>query len=142
MTVINGSAGVPPEPDWALLFNDELDQTLAREAWKSIVANMRQAETFSPLNAHAIKRLIEFRIVYETASRHIAEEGPILKRARAKVGVWSPWWSVMRQADEAIRLLEAELGIPPTRRAKASKASRSGSRKWSAADEFLDGVKR
>ena len=137
ITVIGGGGGVPPEPNWTLTFADELDQVLASGAWTAVISEMRQAEILSVANGHAIKRLVEFRIHYEHAARHVAENGPVLKRVRAKTGQWNPWWSVMRQADEKIRALEAELGISPVRRAKAGKVARPGPKRWSPADEFL-----
>ena len=138
MTVIEGGVGVLAEPDWSLFFDDELDQRAARETWASVIAEMRKSSILSSVNVHAIQRLCQFKVVYELAARHIAVEGPILKRARAKVGVWSPWWSVMRQADEVLRALENELGISPTSRKKASPAPVAKPRPLVAADEFLD----
>jgi P27 family predicted phage terminase small subunit len=135
--VIEGGDGTPPEPDWAMYFADDLDLLLARETWRTVVAEMREAQILSVGTGHLIYRLVQFRVIYERAARQVAEHGPILKRPRAKVGVWSPWWSVMRQSSEELRQIEAELGISPARRSRAGKVARAKPRGWVPADEFL-----
>ncbi len=138
LDVIDGGAGVPPEPEWKLRYSDDLDIALARETWRRVVTEMRAAEVLSVVNGHAIERLVEFRIIYEQAGRYVAEQGHLLKRARAKTGQWNLWWSVMRQAEETLRLIEAELGISPVRRSKATKAPKPAVRKPVPADEWLN----
>lgn len=124
ITTIEGGDGVPAEPDWSILYANEDDMHEAREAWASVVSDLRTAGTLSVANGHAIRRLADFRVQYERAARHVAENGAIIKAVRAKTGQFNPYWAVMKHADEAIRTLEAELGIPPTRRGKAKKVER------------------
>lgn len=141
LTSVPAGDGVPPEPEWASLYADELDIAAAREEWGVVLREMRETGTLSVANGHAIRRLVEFRVQYERASRHVAEHGPILKAKRAKVGQWNPYWSVMTKADESIRVLEAELGLAPTRRAKAAKVERKA-KTSRASDAFLRPVSK
>ena len=134
---IDGDEGVPPEPEWALHYSDELDIEVARDEWGVVVREMQGAETLAVANGHAIRRLVEFRIQWRRASEHVAEHGAIIKaKTTGKGGQWNPHWSVMRQADDKIRALEAELGLSPRRRAAAVKAKRRLNR-GSAADDYL-----
>jgi phage terminase small subunit len=134
---ISGGDGLPPEPDWSSIYSDELDIAEAHEQWGIVTRELVTAGTISVANGHSIKRLVEFRVQYERAARHVAEKGAILAPTskKAKVGQWNPFWSVMRQADESIRVMEAELGIAPVRRGKATKVQR-GKKATRAADEF------
>jgi P27 family predicted phage terminase small subunit len=138
LTEIVGGDGSPPEPDWSSIYADEFDIAAAHHEWGIVIRELRASVTLSVANGHEIRRLVEFRVQYERASNHVAEHGPILKptNKKAKVGQWNPYWSVMRQANEAIRALEAELGLAPTRRGNATKVNR-GKKTSRAADEFL-----
>ncbi|WP_258596653.1 P27 family phage terminase small subunit [Mesorhizobium sp. AR07] len=122
MQGIEGGNGTPDEPDWASLYADEFDIAAAHEEWGIVVRELRDAVTLSVANGHAVRRLVEYRVQFERASRHVAEYGPILEPTskKAKVGQWNPYWSVMRQAGEAIRALEAELGLAPVQRDKGA----------------------
>lgn len=137
MKAIDGGNGVPPEPDWSL-YSSPREIALARSWWSEIVAAMRSAETLTVANGSAIQRLVNFRVIEDQASRHVAEHGAIFKPAgsTALVGQWNPYWKVWRQADESIRQLEAELALAPTRRHRAGKVKRkaTGPR---AADTYL-----
>ena len=137
LRTIEGGDGEPPEPDWALHYSDELDIEVARDEWGVVVREMQRAETLAVCNGHAIRRLVEFRIQWRRASEHVAEHGAIiLGKTTGRGGQWNPFWSVMRQADDKIRALEAELGLAPRRRAAAVKAKRRLNRR-SAADDYL-----
>lgn len=140
-SAIDGGDGLPPEPDWASLFDDELDIATAHERWGVICRELQAANTLAVVNGDAIKRLVDFYVQYERASRHVAEHGAILppKTKKAKVGQWNPFWSVMRQADKTICVLEAELGLTPVRRGKAEQVKR-GKTKTRAADAYLKPV--
>jgi phage terminase small subunit len=82
---------------------------------------MRSAGTLSCGNGHAIKRLVEHRVTYEMAMARVAKQGAVVRSVRTRGQVANPWWRVVRQAEETVRLLEAELGIAPVRRGKAKK---------------------
>jgi P27 family predicted phage terminase small subunit len=133
---IDGGGGVPPEPDWRSLYSDVLDVATAHEEWGLVVRELQDAGTLAICNGHAVKRLVEFRVQYERASRQVAETGAIVKAKRTKVPAYSPYWVVMRQADEAIRVLEAELGLAPVRRGKATKVQRA-KKNPRAADAYI-----
>jgi P27 family predicted phage terminase small subunit len=127
------------EPDWASKYTDDLDIAAARAHWARVIDDLSVSGGLSPDNGHAIRRLVEFRVVYERSSRHVAEQGPILAGKRAKVGQWNPHWSAMRQAAADILALEAELGLLPTRRGKIVKVE-GGKAAPRAADRFLRAV--
>ena len=139
MSSIPGGAGVPLEPDWQSLYNDTLDIAEAREQWGIVTREMASAGTLVVANEDAIRRLIEFRVIYQRSSRHVAEHGPILKAKRAKIGQWNPHWSVMRQASAEITVLEARLGLDPVARGKATKVQRA-KKAPRAADTYLKAV--
>jgi P27 family predicted phage terminase small subunit len=124
------------EPLWHLIYTGD-DIERASDHWRSIVAEMREASTLSAGNAHAIKRLVDFRVIFEKSSRHVATNGPVLpaRDNRASAGKRNPYWAVMRQAAETVAGLEAELGISPIRRARAAKVAKR--RPAKAADLYL-----
>jgi phage terminase small subunit len=124
LDTVAGGDGCPPEPHWQDIFADELERAFAHEQWGTIMRDMHDAAILSVANGHAVRRLVEFRVQYERASRHVAENGAILPAAKAKIGQHNPYWTVMRRADEAIKLLEAELGLSPVRRGRAVKVTR------------------
>jgi phage terminase small subunit len=103
---------------------------------------MQGAETLAVCNGHAIRRLVMFRVQFDRAANHVAKHGAIIKgKTTGRGGQWNPFWSVMRQADDKIRALEAELGLSPRRRAAAVKAKRRMNR-GRAADDYLDPPRR
>jgi P27 family predicted phage terminase small subunit len=124
------------EPDWSAIFTDADDQAEAAKQWATLVEELTTAGTLAVANGHTMIRLVEFRIQYRKAARHVAEHGAILTAKRAKVGQWNPFWTVMRQADERIVVLEGKLGIDPLSRGKATRVQR-GKKKTRAADAYL-----
>ena len=140
LTSISGGDGTPPEPDWGSTYSDPLDVALARETWGEVVREMRDAGTLAVVNGHAIMRLCNFRIIYERAAREAAEHGAVIKARKTGVLQYSPHWIVTRQADEAMRAIEAELGISPLRRGKVTKAGRKRDTARPA-DQYLKGRK-
>jgi P27 family predicted phage terminase small subunit len=137
LRTIDGGDGLPPEPDWSLHYSDELDIEAARDEWGVVVREMQSAATLSVCNGHAISRLVMFRVQFDRAANHVAKHGAIVRgKTTTLAGQWNPHWSVMRQADHAIRALEAELGLSPRRRAAAVKVKRRLNRR-TAADDYL-----
>lgn len=124
LKALPGGDGAPGEPDWPIQYADELDIAAAHEEWGIIIRELSGEGTLSVANGHAIKRLVEFRVQYERANRHVAEHGAVIKAKKTGVPQTNPYWTVMRQANEEIRVLEVELGIPPVRRGKTTKVSR------------------
>ncbi|MDH3581494.1 MAG: P27 family phage terminase small subunit [Hyphomicrobiales bacterium] len=142
LQTIDGGDGLPPEPEWALHYSDDLDVAAASEEWRTICSYMRDVDTLAVANGHAIRRLVEFRIQWRRASEHVAEHGAIINgKTTGKAGQWNPFWSVMRQADDTIRALEAELGLAPRRRAAVVKVKHRRNRGMPA-DDYLGPPKR
>ena len=137
-SIIIGGDGEPEEPDWSLIYTYEDDVLMAREEWGKVIRELRENQTLTVANGHAIRRLVDFRVQYEIASQHVAENGPVLrsKKRNVKVGQWNPYWAVMRHCDDVIRTLESELGISPIRRARAAKVQKRN-KQARAADAYL-----
>ncbi|MDF2797652.1 MAG: hypothetical protein K0R85_396 [Devosia sp.] len=136
ITPIDGGDGMPPEPDWTQTYSDELDLALASETWGEITREMKAAGTVAVANGHAIQRLVNFRIIYEHSARDAAENGAVIRAPKTGVPQYNPHWIVSRQADDAMRALEGELGISPLRRGRVSKAA-PRQRKARPSDEWL-----
>lgn len=139
LKALNGGQGVPPEPDWSVLYQDDLDLQLARDHWRVVLAEMKDAETLSMANGPAIKRLVIFHVEFERQARSVAEGGVIRHAKKTKVPQVHPSWGVMKQAAEAAASLEAELGLAPRRRSNVGKIQKK-TRRSTAADEFLKPV--
>lgn len=135
--VNHGGDGAPPEPDWQDVYTDPLDIEAAGHEWGLVIRELQGVETLTVANGHMIERLVKLRIQWRRADRHVAEHGPVFPpKGRAKTGQWNPYWTVWRQCDEAMRLIEGELCLPPLRRAKAGKAPKA-KKAAKASDEFL-----
>lgn len=63
LTAIDGSAGVPPEPDWELTFTDPADAARAHGDWAAVMNELKAANALTVGNGHAIKRLVIFRLI-------------------------------------------------------------------------------
>jgi P27 family predicted phage terminase small subunit len=136
LATIAGGDGLPPEPEWSLIYNDVLDVEMAREQWGIVTRELSGEGTLSVANGHAIKRLVEFRVIYERAAKSLAGDGAILRARRTKVPQTNPAWPIMRQASEQITSLETELCISPRRRGSAVKTTRKA-KVTRGSDEFL-----
>src|ERR1044072_3011998 len=121
---IAGGEGIPSEPDWSLIYKGADDVAAAHEEWGVVVREMQESNTITVANGHAIRRLIEFRVQYGRASRIVARQGTIVPAKRTRVPQVNPFWVVMRQADEALKVLEAEPGTASVRPGRAPKAKR------------------
>jgi phage terminase small subunit len=88
-----------------------------------------------------IERLVMYRVQFARAAREVAEHGTVMKAKRTRVPQVNPYWAIMRQAGEEIRVLEVELGLPPVRRGKASKVQRA-KKAQRAADAYLKPVSK
>jgi hypothetical protein len=128
--------GSPQEPNWTAYYSDELDLGFARSQWRSIVGEMRDAQTLSPDNGDVIKRLIQHRLSADRAMRQIGEGGEVRQAKRSKVRQIDPAWTLFKQACEAASTLEAELALSPRRRNSGGKVQRK-TKRVTAADEFI-----
>ncbi|SDN85071.1 phage terminase, small subunit, putative, P27 family [Ensifer sp. YR511] len=125
------------EPDWFELYPEQSDALEAGRQWAAVMADLQTAGTIADANGHTVRRLIEFRVQYWKAAKHVAEHGTILAgNKRAKIGQWNPYWSAMQHADARIVVLESKLGLDPLSRGKATKVQR-GKKKARAADTYL-----
>lgn len=134
MTDVQGAA--LSQPEWTSIFPDTADVTEAEDQWRAVMADLQAAGTLADANGHTVIRLVEFRVQYRKAARHVAEHGTILTSKRAKVGQWNPFWSAMQQADARIVVLESKLGLDPVSRGKTTRVAR-GKKKARAADAYL-----
>lgn len=137
--IVAGGDGLPPEPDWSSLYEDDLDIALAKEVWGHVIREMRGRETLTIANAHGIKRYVMACVMHDSAARHVIEKGPVIKAKRSSVPQYNPWWSILKDADARASAHEAELAISPRRRGSASKVQRLGKRP-TAADAYLKPV--
>ncbi|TPL36734.1 P27 family phage terminase small subunit [Mesorhizobium sp. B2-4-8] len=126
----------PLQPNWSAAYPTPSDAVDAAEHWRTVTAELASAGTLADANGHTVRRLVEFRLQYEKAARHVAEHGAILTSKRAKVGQWNPYWSAMQQADARIVVLESKLGLDPVSRGKTTKVAR-GKKTARAADAYL-----
>lgn len=140
LTTTEGGGGAPESPDWQAVYDDPLDVATAAEMWTEVVQAMTAANTISPANGPMIARLVRFRIEFDRAARDVAANGTKVRAPRSSVPMSNPSWAIMRQANEAVTGLEAELGIPPVRRGKAVRVAQP--RAWRPADRFLKPVSR
>lgn len=139
LTTIDGGAGTPPEPDWALVYSDASEITQAHEEWATVVAELKSVDALSVANGHAIKRLVTFRIIYDRTANIVIEQGAVVPAKRTKVPSHSAHWTVLRQSAEIIAGAEAELGLAPTRRGKLVAVKRKQA-KPRAADAYTGRV--
>jgi P27 family predicted phage terminase small subunit len=142
MDVIDGSGDIVPEPDWASIFSDELEIAAAHEHWRVVTTELRERGLLAAANAHAMQRLVLCYLIYERASREVAENGAVLKPRRGNskaIARVSPYFSAMCQASDDATKIEAKLGISPRDRNAATKAERKASRRR-AADSYLKPV--
>lgn len=136
MNVNDSESIVQQEPDWASSYVDPIDAEEASRQWAAVMADLNAAGTIADANGHTVVRLVEFRVQYRKAAKHVAEHGALLSSKRAKIGQWNPYWSAMQQADARIVVLEAKLGLDPVSRGKTTRVMR-GKKKSRAADAYL-----
>lgn len=141
LTVIEGGDSIK-QPDWDLIYNeaDEIEQ--AREYWNEIVGELKQVGTLAQVNAAAIERMVDLRLIYDQARRVVVDKGFIIyphkKNPRAIARI-SPHWGVMLDANSALERAEGELGLSPRRRGAVTKVDKK-TRTKQAADAYLSQV--
>lgn len=142
MNVVPGTGDIAPEPHWRMLLTDDLEVEAASEHWRRIATEMRERQTLSPSNAHAIQRLVLAYTIYDRCSREVAEHGAVTKPKRGNpkaISRLSPHFTAMRESANDAATLEAELGLSPRRRAAATKVERKA-RSARASDSYLTPV--
>lgn len=139
MNVVPGTGEIVPEPHWRMLLTDDLEIEAAADHWRRITAEMRERTTLAPSNGHAIQRLVLAYVMFDRASREVAEHGAVTKPRRGNtkaIARVSPHFTVMREAASDAASLEAELGLSPRRRNTAAKVERKA-RSARASDSYL-----
>ena len=136
VVTIAGGDGMPPEPHWPHYYDETADQRRAHGHWAEIASALRDAGGLSVSNGHAILRLVTFRMEYDASAQDVATRGVIRPATRKHGEYTNPHFRAMRQLDETIRQLEAELGISPVRRGRIGKVVRKIT-KPRAADAYL-----
>jgi hypothetical protein len=89
-----------------------------------------------------VERLTRFRVEFARAAADIARRGTVLAAKKTGVPQINLSWPVMRQASEAARGLELELGLSPLARGKASKVTNNAKKTSRPSDAYLRPVAR
>jgi len=142
MNQVEGCGSIVDEPTWALLLTDPLEIEAAKQYWRRITTEMRERQTLSVTNGHAIQRLVLAYVVFDRSSREVAESGAVTKPKRGSstaIARLSPHFTAMREAANDAGTLEAELGLSPRRRAGVSKIDKRPQRR-TGADAYLKPV--
>lgn len=141
--VVDGGFGaVPdlPEPEWTLRVDaakwGKQAAMLASEQWDVVAAHMRAAGTVGPENAATIEVYCRQYARWLLAEAHVSEHGPIVAAPRTGVPMQNPYLSVANAAAALLIKTAAELGLPPSMRARVTKAN-GAKKKQSAADAYL-----
>src|SRR5215204_1006756 len=121
LVAVAGGAGTPLEPPWAAIYSDALDVAAAHETWRVVIDELARMQTLAIVNGGTIERLVRFQVEFTRAARDVASRGTLVPAKRTGVPAVNPFWPVMKQASAAIRILEAELGLSPAHRGRASK---------------------
>lgn len=139
MNLIDGTGDIVPEPHWSMLLTDEIEVSAASDHWRRITGEMRDRGTLSPVNAHAVQRLVLAYVLYDRCSRDVAENGAVTKPKRGNpkaIARLNPYFTAMREAAADADRVEAELGLSPRRRNSAGKVDRKA-RMARASDQYL-----
>lgn len=142
MNVVDGTGEIVAEPHWRMLLTDDLEISAASDYWRTLTTEMRERSLLSPVNRHALQRLVLAYISYDRSSREVAEHGAVTKPKRGNpkaIARISPHFTAMREAASDAATLEAELGLSPRRRSTATKVERKA-RTARAADSYLKPV--
>jgi P27 family predicted phage terminase small subunit len=136
---IDVAGGILLEPDWSRLLPDAAERKAASEHWQRIVQEMRDGETLSASNGHALQRLVLAYLVYDRCSQMVAAEGLVTEpnkdnpKAIARLSIH---YHGMCDAEKTAERMEKQLGLSPDRRGKAGKVAKKRERS-AGADRFL-----
>ncbi len=125
---IEGSDGVPPEPNWRSIFGRAADREAASAYWKDTISEMRAAEKLSIANAHSIKRLVVAYVTFDISAREVLKAGPVIKAKKTGVPTYNPWWTTMSNAASQAQALEKELCVSPRDRGSGAKVVKKTTR--------------
>jgi P27 family predicted phage terminase small subunit len=135
-----GSAGaIVDEPDWKRLLPSQAERNAAKRHWKRVTEEMRELETLSAANGHALQRLVLAYLVYDRCSLMVAQDGLVTEpnpENPKSIARLSIYYKAMREAEKTADALEAQLGLSPGRRGRVGKVTRKRERS-AGADAFL-----
>ncbi|HEX8050420.1 MAG TPA: P27 family phage terminase small subunit [Solirubrobacterales bacterium] len=136
-------AAIVAEPDWKRLLPSVAERNAAKKHWRQIADEMRELETLSPANGHALQRLVLVYLVYDRCSLEVAQGGLVTEpnpnnpKAIARLSIH---YKAMQEAEKAAERLEAQLGLSPGRRGRVGKVLKKRERR-AGADAFLGQAK-
>jgi phage terminase small subunit len=137
---INGTGEIAAEPDWATIYEDDLDLAAARENWRIVRQELAAAGTLSAANGHMMQRLVHARVLYGKCIREVASPGGIVTKPRRgnarAIARLTPHWAALREIGADADRIEAELGLSPRRRGNVTKVQKT-QRATTAADAYL-----
>ncbi|EHM01145.1 phage terminase, small subunit, P27 family [Acetobacteraceae bacterium AT-5844] len=142
LDVIAGPGADVDEPDWELLIPEREDgleeklRMMAHREWVRISSELRDSQTLSPVNRHAMQRLVLAYLRYDMAAAMVMKFGAVVAAKRTKVPQLNLWQTEMRAADADATGAEMELCLNPRRRGAATKVQRKAKR-VTAADSYL-----
>jgi P27 family predicted phage terminase small subunit len=131
------------EPDWALVFSDEIELGAAARYWRAITIAMQDAGTLGPENEASVSRLITVYILYDRAMREVAENGAVIppkKRSSRSIARVNPHFTALTKLASEATALESALGVTPRARGKVTARQRKSNRTLGA-DRYLKVVK-
>src|SRR6266436_7980237 len=111
------------EPDWALVFCDEIELGAAARYWRAITIAMQDAGTLGPENEASVSRLITVYILYDRAMREVAENGAVIpakKRSSRSIARVNPHFTALTKLSSEATALESALGVTPRARGKVT----------------------
>lgn len=128
LAVIEGGGGAPggggtPEPDWSLIYVDELQISRAQAYWRDLITDLRDSEKLATANLHAVKRLVIAYVLVDQAIEKVAEQNPVITGKRGGQ-IANPWMDSLKDANNMASALEAELTITPRRRNSGGKVQK------------------
>jgi hypothetical protein len=139
MTVIDLTPPQIPEPDWRRLLTRKVDREVAAELWRLYTTDMRGRDILSPVNAHAVQRLVLATLMHDRAAAKAMRGGPVNEpkpgNARA-IPRPSLYFAAMREAGAMAAQLEADLGLSPRTRDKVGKVPKPA--RQTGADRYLN----
>jgi P27 family predicted phage terminase small subunit len=131
------------EPNWLLLFSDEIEIAAACRYWRALTVAMHDAGTLGPENEASVLRLITVYILYDRAMREVAENGAVIpakKRSSRSIARVNPHFTALTKLSAEATALESALGITPRARGKVTARKRKANR-TQAADRYLKVIK-
>jgi P27 family predicted phage terminase small subunit len=104
-------------PEGEPLCPEHLD-TIARDAWKELVGNLREMKLLSKVDGVTIELFATTYSRYRLALAHVQRFGPVILSADKKLPMTSPYVHIVTNAQDQLRRLLIEFGLSPAARAR------------------------